>query len=133
MNTKPPEFLVACLCAAWCGTCRDYRTGFDALAAQFPGTRFLWLDVEDEAELLDDYEVENFPTLLIQRDDTVLFFGTMLPHHELLRRTIESFQAQSPEESRRYASSDAERRSWQTERNLRRALAEREADHGANQ
>ena len=127
MTTAHPEFLVACLCAAWCGTCRDYRDGFQALAERFPDARFLWLDVEDEADLLDDYDVENFPTVLIQRQDTVLFFGTMLPHHDLLQRTVESFQSLSPDESHRYANADPERRSWQTERNLARALAERNA------
>ena len=127
MSPDQPEFLVACLCAAWCGTCRDYREGFQALAERFPNTRFLWLDVEDDADILDDYDVENFPTLLIQRHDSVLFFGPMLPHHEILQRTVESFHAQSPDESRRYAGSDPERRSWQTERNLRQALAARPA------
>lgn len=125
MTSDTSEFLVACLCANWCGTCRDYQAGFDALALRFPEARFLWLDVEDEAELVDDYDVENFPTLLIQRGDSVLFFGTMLPHHELLRRTLESFHAQTPAESRRHAESDPQRRLWQTERNLRRALAAR--------
>ena len=127
MSPDQPEFLVACLCAAWCGTCRDYREGFQALAERFPNARFLWLDVEDDADLLDDYDVENFPTLLIQRHDSVLFFGPMLPHHEILQRTVESFHAQSPDESRRYAGSNPERRSWQTERNLRQALATRPA------
>lgn len=125
MNTDAPEFLVACLCAAWCGTCRDYQAGFHALGERFPAARFLWIDVEDDADLVDDYDVENFPTLLIQRDDTVVFFGTMLPHLDLLQRTLESFQAQTPEESRYHAHSDPLRRSWQTERNLRRALATR--------
>jgi thioredoxin 1 len=125
MNTDTPEFLVACLCAAWCGTCRDYQAGFHALAERFPTARFLWIDIEDDADLVDDYDVENFPTLLIQRDDTVLFFGTMLPHLELLQRTLESFHTQTPEESRYHAHADPLRRSWQTERNLRRALAAR--------
>ncbi len=125
MTTAHPEFLVACLCAAWCGTCRDYRAGFDALATRFPEARFLWLDVEDDAELLDDYEVETFPTLLIQRQEAVLFFGAMLPHHDLLQRTLESFHAQTPDESRHYAHADSLRRSWQNERNLRQALARR--------
>lgn len=127
MSPDQPEFLVACLCAAWCGTCRDYREGFQALAERFPNARFLWLDVEDDADILDDYDVENFPTLLIQRHDSVLFFGPMLPHHEILQRTVESFHAQSPDESRRYAGSAPERRNWQTGRNLRQALAARPA------
>lgn len=125
MNTDTPEFLVACLCAAWCGTCRDYQAGFHALAERFPTARFLWIDIEDDADLVDDYDVENFPTLLIQRDDTVVFFGTMLPHLDLLQRTLESFHTQTPEESRYHAHADPLRRSWQTERNLRRALAAR--------
>lgn len=125
MNPDTSEFLVACLCAAWCGTCRDYRAGFDAMAAHFPGARFVWLDIEDDADLVGDYDVENFPTLLIQRHDSVLFFGTLLPHHHILHRTLENFHAQTPEESRYHAESDPERRRWQTEHNLRRALAAR--------
>ncbi|MDD2991524.1 MAG: thioredoxin domain-containing protein [Zoogloea sp.] len=125
MTPDTSEFLVACLCAAWCGTCRDYRAGFEAMAARFPQARFLWLDIEDDADLLDDYDVENFPTLLIQRHDSVLFFGTLLPHHDILRRTLENFHAQTPEESRYHTESDPERQRWQTERNLRRALATR--------
>ncbi len=128
LQPEPPEFLVACLCAAWCGTCRDYQAGFEAMAARFPGARFMWVDVEDDAELVDDYDVENFPTVLIQRHDSVLFFGAMLPHHELLQRTLESFQAQSPDESRRYALSDPERRRWQDDYNLARALAGRQQE-----
>ena len=74
---------------------------------------------------IDDYEVETFPTLLIQRHEAVLFFGAMLPHHDLLQRTLESFHAQTPDESRHYAHADSLRRSWQNERNLRQALARR--------
>ena len=61
-----------------------------------------------------------------ESDDAVLFFGPMLPHHDLLQRTLESFHAQPPTESLRYAHADPERRRWQTERNLRRALADRD-------
>ena len=45
-------FLVICLCAQWCGTCRDYRVGFDELAATFPDVRFSWLDIEEQADEL---------------------------------------------------------------------------------
>jgi len=88
------EFIVACLCAQWCGTCREYQPLFEQLQAQFPQTRFLWIDIEDEADLVDPIEVENFPTLLIARDSQTLFFGTVTPHlqtlERLLRNTLES-------------------------------------------
>jgi thioredoxin 1 len=80
---------VTCICAEWCGTCRDYRKGFYALAERFPGARFEWLDTEYDAEKVGDREVENFPTLLIQHGADELFYGTLLPHHEHLARLLE--------------------------------------------
>ncbi len=90
---KSPELLVACLCADWCGACREYKPLFDALARKFPNVRFLWVDVEDEADLIDPIEVENFPTILIAKGSEFhmqpLFFGTVLPHVETLERLIQ--------------------------------------------
>ena len=83
------EFLVACLCAEWCHTCVDYRAGFLAMAERFPRAEFRWVDIEDEAEAVEDIEVENFPTLLIRRGPQTLFQGVLLPHHEHLRRLLE--------------------------------------------
>lgn len=117
--TTSGEFAVYCLCAEWCGTCRDYRPGFLALANQFPEVRFVWLDIEERADEMGDLDIENFPTLLILRGDLVLFFGTMLPHLGHLQRTVEVFLAQSREESRAYAHSDGERRGWQANADLR--------------
>jgi len=83
-----PSLLVACLCAGWCDTCTAYRENFELVQTEFPDLRFRWIDIEDEAELVDDIDVENFPTLLIARNNQALFFGTVLPHAENLRRLI---------------------------------------------
>ncbi len=72
--------LVACLCAAWCGSCRDYRPLFDQLAAQFDGQAdFVWVDVEDEADRLGDLDVESFPTLMIAVGEALHFVGPVVP------------------------------------------------------
>ena len=42
--------LVACLCAEWCGTCRDYREGFNLLADAHPDICFAWIDIENQAD-----------------------------------------------------------------------------------
>jgi len=114
------EFLVICLCAEWCSTCRDYRAGFNTLAAQFPDTRFRWLDIEEHADEMGDLDIENFPTLFVQRRQWVLFFGTMLPYLNYLRRMIETFQEQTADESRDYALFSPERRGWQENQDLAR-------------
>ena len=84
---------VTCLCAEWCGTCREYRTPFFALAERFPQADFVWLDVEYDAEQVGSLEVENFPTLRIEREGQVLFFGVMLPHAEHLSRLLEELSS----------------------------------------
>lgn len=116
-------FVALCLCAEWCGTCREYREAFENLAASLPEVRFRWLDIEDEAERMGDLDVENFPTLLVARDDVVLFFGTMLPHIGHLERLLETFRAQTAAESRDYAQRNEERRAWQADPDLRRLCA----------
>lgn len=101
------EFFVACLCAQWCGSCRDYRPAFEALALQFPAVRFAWVDVEDEPEVAGDIDIDNFPTLVIQRavgpDSLVLFCGAMLPHIAQLERLLQTFLVQTVDESRSHA------------------------------
>ena len=109
---------VVCLCAQWCGTCREYRHEFERLADRFPGVRFLWRDIEENAESLGDLEVENFPTIMVRRREWVLFFGTMLPQVGHLRRLIETFLEQTIEQSRNYAVSSPERSAWQTDTDL---------------
>ena len=80
--------LVACLCAEWCGVCREYTQTFQDMQARFPQARFLWIDVEDEADLLHPLEVENFPTLLIVVDGQPRFLGPLRPQAETLERLI---------------------------------------------
>ncbi len=85
-----PPLHVICLCAAWCGTCRDYAAVMDTLRAEFPALRFRWVDVEDQADLVDPVDINDFPTLLITRDSQPVFFGILRPQADALRRLIQS-------------------------------------------
>ena len=82
---------MACLCAAWCDTCRDYRPVFEAGAAAFGAqVQPLWIDIEDDAELIDGIDVENFPTLLLAQGDVLLFLGPITPQPQTLARLVAS-------------------------------------------
>ena len=91
-NTATPELstlLVACLCARWCNLCESYRATFDAIAARHPQHRFIWVDIEDEADLVHAVDVENFPTLLIASPPGRLrFLGVLTPQPETLERVL---------------------------------------------
>ncbi len=111
-------WIVACLCAAWCGTCGAYRAAFEDLAARHPDKHFVWIDIEDQAEVVGDLDVDNFPTLLIQKQDVVAFFGTVLPDALLAERLLMAQTGLSDDELDRQAQTSEERRSWQRECNL---------------
>ena len=120
-------WVVACLCAAWCDVCRQFRPSFEALAQQHPDKHFLWIDIEDQADVVGDLDVENFPTLLLQKQDVVAFFGTVLPDARGVDRLLGAQLEKSAAELEREAASTKERLQWQREANLRIHLQEAQA------
>ena len=94
--TDSDTLLVACLCAQWCGTCRDYQAEFDRLAEAHPEICFVWIDIETHADRFDDLDVENFPTLLIEDGVTTRFFGTVLPHIAIAEHLLSDLTALPP-------------------------------------
>lgn len=120
-------WLVACLCAAWCDVCQQYRAGFESLAKEFPNKQFIWVDVEDQADLVGDIDIDNFPTLLIQRGDTVAFFGTILPDVRQTARLVQAQAEKTETELQREIAGNPDRQIWQEDANLRaRLLSARE-------
>jgi thiol-disulfide isomerase/thioredoxin len=86
---------VVCLCAAWCGTCREYEATFAELQQALPGHRYRWIDIEDEADFIGDVDVETFPTLLVAWQGQVMFAGPVLPRLGDAQRLVEVQQHQA--------------------------------------
>ena len=84
--------LVVCLCAQWCNVCEQYRNIFrqvqNNVQSDYPLARFVWMDIEDEADVLDPLDVENFPTLLMAIGDAPRFFGPITPQPQTLERLV---------------------------------------------
>lgn len=99
MNEHTP-LQVACLCAAWCRTCDAYAPVFETavaeLRADHPGLQARWIDIEDEADLVGDYDVETFPTLVVAAADGLRFAGPLTPQPETLRRVLRAAATGAP-------------------------------------
>jgi len=84
---------VACLCAAWCRTCDAYGATLQAVLADFQARGLAhpprWIDIEDEAELVGDLDIETFPTLLVYDPLQLYFAGPLTPQADTLRRLLD--------------------------------------------
>lgn len=76
-----------CLCAAWCRTCDAYAPLMAALPAPWQAR---WIDVEDEAELVGDLDIETFPTLLLFDEAALRFAGPVRPDAGTLNGLLEA-------------------------------------------
>ena len=85
---------VICLCAGWCGVCRDWRAAFEQAARSDPATHFAWVDVEDEADAMGDVDIETFPTVLVAHGGEARFLGPVQPSAQQLARLVAGLQAQ---------------------------------------
>lgn len=87
------QIVVVALCAAWCETCNAFRVDYERLAESRADVAFIWLDIEDDADVAGDVDVENFPTLAIFRGRIPLHFGVSLPHASSIGRLIDALGA----------------------------------------
>ena len=56
----------------------------------------MWLDIEDDADICGDVDIENFPTLAIWRTDTLVFYGVSLPQEGSVARLIDALADEAP-------------------------------------
>lgn len=85
---------VVCLCAQWCGTCREYQPVFEQLQRTVPAARTHWIDVEAHEDAVDDIDITTFPMILIVNDRRELCFaGPVTPHGQTLARLCEAAEA----------------------------------------
>ena len=54
--------------AEWCGPCRAMKPMLEEIAKSDPGYKIVSIDIDDQDELADDYEVSSIPCLVVFRD-----------------------------------------------------------------
>jgi thioredoxin len=86
-------FVVLDFWAEWCGPCRMFGPTFEAASEKHPDIVFGKIDTEDQQELAGSLGIRSIPTLMVFRDQILLYSqpgalqGPML--EELLKKVRE--------------------------------------------
>ncbi|HEY3359237.1 MAG TPA: thioredoxin [Polyangia bacterium] len=59
--------------APWCGPCRAFGPTYERVAARNPDLTFGKVNTEEEQRLAAEFEIRSIPTLMIFRDDVLVF------------------------------------------------------------
>jgi thioredoxin len=59
--------------AAWCGPCRSFAPTYEKVALKHPDIVFAKVDTEAEQGLASAFAIMSIPTLMIMRENIVLF------------------------------------------------------------
>jgi len=59
--------------APWCGPCKGFAPIFEKVAADNPDVTFAKIDTEAEQELGQSFQIRSIPTLMIFRDNIIVF------------------------------------------------------------
>ena len=59
--------------ASWCGPCRMFAPVFEKASDEHPGVVFAKVDTEAQEELAASFGISSIPTLMVFRDQIVLY------------------------------------------------------------
>ncbi|MCG7873510.1 MAG: thioredoxin [Candidatus Thiodiazotropha lotti] len=67
------DFVIIDFWAPWCGPCRSFAPTYESVSEDHPNVVFGKVNTEDEQELAMHFQVRSIPTLMIFRENIIIF------------------------------------------------------------
>lgn len=67
------ETVIVDFWAEWCGPCRSFAPTYEAASEKYPDIVFAKVDTEAEQELAGSFGIRSIPTLMVFRDQIILY------------------------------------------------------------
>ncbi len=90
--------------AEWCGPCRTFAPTFEAASEEYEDIVFAKVDTEDQQELAAAFGIRSIPTLMVFRDQVVLYSQPGALPGEMLEDLITQVNATDMDDVRKQIS-----------------------------
>ncbi|HHC73237.1 MAG TPA: thioredoxin [Thiotrichales bacterium] len=82
------DFVIVDFWAEWCGPCKSFAPIYEEVSAEFPEIVFGKVNTEEQQELAAHFQIRSIPTLMIFRDQIVIFSQPGMLPAEAFRQLI---------------------------------------------
>ncbi len=67
------DFMIIDFWAPWCGPCKQFGPIFEEAATKYEDITFAKVNTEEEQELAGHFQIRSIPTLMIMREQIVIY------------------------------------------------------------
>ena len=67
------DFIILDFWAPWCGPCQNFGPIYEEVSEKYPDIVFGKINTEEEQELAGHFQIRSIPTLMIMRDQIIVY------------------------------------------------------------
>ena len=86
------DFVIVDFWAPWCGPCQGFLPVYEELSEKYPDIIFAKVNTEDEQELAGGFQIRSIPTLMMFREQVILYSEAGALQKQQLEDLIEKAQ-----------------------------------------
>ncbi len=90
---KENDIVILDFWAEWCGPCKSFGPTFEAASEKHPDIVFAKVNTEEEQQLAASFQIRSIPTLMIFREQVILFSQPGALTEGQLEQVIEQVKA----------------------------------------
>ena len=86
------DFVIVDFWAPWCGPCKGFAPLYDELSEKYPDIIFAKVNTEEQQALAGEFQIRSIPTIMIFREQIIMFSQPGAPQGPQMEQIIEQVQ-----------------------------------------